>query len=121
MGKLNQNDQISYACPFSWSLNPDDKQSNIFRCYVDSPKLTLIDLNVYFDDGTDIAYKENYRKKYFEYLYKLFDLAFGPNHNMNIKDVYDVEVDIINAIGCDEGIPIHFISFMNIINFLKNF
>ena len=106
LGKLNQNDQISYACPFSWSLNPDDKQSNIFRCYVDSPKLTLIDLNVYFDDGTDIAYKENYRKKYFEYLYKLFDLAFGPNHNMNIKDVYDVEVDIINAIGCDEGIPI---------------
>lgn len=102
IGKLNQNDSISYAVPLSWNLNPDNKQPNIFRCYINSPKLTLLDYNVYFDDGTDIKYKENYRNAYFLFLSKLFYAALGPN-NINVKDVYDVEVDLINAIGCDEG------------------
>ena len=31
MAFLNKNETISYAAPFSWSLNPDDKQSNILR------------------------------------------------------------------------------------------
>lgn len=102
IGGFNQNDSISYAVPLSWSLNPDNKQPNIFRCYINSPKLTLLDFNVYFDDGTDIKYKENYRKEYFLFLSKLFHAALGPN-NINVKDVYDVEVDLITALGCDEG------------------
>jgi len=103
IGKLNQNDSVSYAIPLSWNLNPDNKQPNIFRCYINSPKLTLIDLNVYFDDGTNIKYKENYRNAFFSFLSKLFYAALGPN-NINVKDVYDVEVEIITAMGCDEGI-----------------
>jgi len=102
MGDLNKNDLYAYAAPFSFSLNPDNKQSNIFRCYINSPKLTLIDLSVYFDDGTDIEYKNNYRKKYFEFLSKLFYVTLGPNNNINVKDIYDVEVDILNAIGSQD-------------------
>ena len=103
IGRLNQNDSTSYSVPLCWTLRPDNKQPNIFRSYINAPKLTLLDYNVYFDDGTDIKYKEKYRNAYFEFLSKLFYVALGHN-NINVKDVYDVEVDIINSIGCDEGI-----------------
>ena len=102
IGKFNSNDLIAYSCPLSFNLNPDKKHSNIYRCYIESPKVTLVDVNVYFDDGTDIAYKDNYRKAYFEYLAKLFYVALGPNNNINVKDVFDVERDILYAMGYND-------------------
>ena len=98
---FNKNEIISWACPFVWSLNPDDKNPKIYRCYLESPQLTLIDYNIYFDDGTDIEYKKKYRSKYFKYLKDLFLNTFGQDHPYNIKDVYECEVKIINSIGCD--------------------
>jgi putative endopeptidase len=100
LGGLNKNDSISYACPFYFALNPDDKHSNIYRSYIESPVVTLVDTTVYFDVGINIEYKNNYRKAYFRYLKKLFRTAFGKN-NINVKDVFDVERDILYAIGCN--------------------
>jgi predicted metalloendopeptidase len=98
---INKNEIISWGCPFVWTLNPDEKNPKVYKCYLDAPQVTLIDLDLYFDDGTEIEYKKNYRNEYFKYLKKLFENAFGPNHNFNIKDVFDCEVKIINNIGCD--------------------
>ena len=64
MGYICRNEIISWGCPFTWSSNPDDKMPDIFRSCVDAPQMTLIDMDVYFEDlpGTneEIAYRKNY-------------------------------------------------------------
>jgi putative endopeptidase len=100
LGFVNNNEIVSWGSPFSWSLNPDDKNPSIFRCYVDQPQLSLIDINIYFDDGTDLNYKKKYKNKYFKYLNDLFENSFGLNHNFNFEDIFLVEIDILLAMSC---------------------
>jgi predicted metalloendopeptidase len=105
LGQVNKNEITSWGAPFVWSINPDDKNPKIYKCYLEPPQVTLIDIDVYFDEDTDTEedkkYKKHYRKVYFEYLDKLFTIAYGENHGFNIKDVYDTEVEILNAMGCE--------------------
>ena len=102
---LNRNEIVSWGCPFVWSLNPDEKNPKIYRCYLEPPQLTLIDIDVYFEDATDTEedkkYKKNYKTHFFNYLNKLFTIAYGENHGFNIKDVFDTEVEILNAMACN--------------------
>jgi predicted metalloendopeptidase len=104
LGKLNKNEITSWGSPFVWSINPDDKNPKIYKCYLEPPQVTLIDIDIYFDYDNDSeddkSYKLKYRKKYFEYLHYLFIVAFGEKHEYNIKDVYDVEIEILNAMNC---------------------
>jgi putative endopeptidase len=100
LGLVNNNEVISFGSPFSWSLNPDDKNPSVFRCYIDQPQLSLIDINIYFDDGTDINYKKNYKNNFFKYVYKLFENSFGPNHGFNVEDIFLIEIDFIMAMSC---------------------
>jgi len=104
LGYINQNEIISWGSPLVWSLNPDDKEPDIYRCYLSGPTLTLIDLNVYFDDGTNIEYKKKYKNKYIHYLNELFEFIFGKGHGYNVHDVFDIEVKIINAFVCKSNI-----------------
>ena len=101
----NSNEIISSGAPFVWSLNPDDKNPKIYKCYLDGPELTLLDLDVYYDydDDTekDKKYKHKQRSEYFKYLSRLFIIAFGENHTFNVKDIYDTEVELLNAMSCD--------------------
>jgi putative endopeptidase len=99
LGLLNFNEIISYGSPFVWTLNPDDKNPNVYRCYVDAPQLTLIDINIYFDYKTS-KYAKNYKKVYIKYLHDLFNHAFGKNHGFNVEDVFECEIKILNAYDC---------------------
>jgi len=105
LGILNKNEITSTGCPFVWSINPDDKNPKIYRCYIEPPQLSIIDIDVYFDDDTDseeeIKYKKNYRTQFFKYLKNLFEIAFGENHNFNVKDVFDTEFELLNAMACE--------------------
>jgi predicted metalloendopeptidase len=105
LGILNRNEITSFGSPFVWSLNPDDKNPKVYKCYLEPPQLTLIDIEVYFDDENDSEeekkYKTNYRKKYFKYLNNLFEIAFGENHKFNVKDIFDTEYEILNAMACN--------------------
>jgi len=100
LGLTNSNESIAYGSPFVWTLNPDDKNPNVFRCYIDQPQLSLIDINIYFDDGTEVEYKKKYKNNFFKYLYKLFENSFGPNHGFNIEDIFLVEIEILMAMSC---------------------
>ena len=100
LGLVNNNEVISFGAPFSWSLNPDDKNPTVFRCYIDQPQLSLIDINIYFDDGTDINYKKTYKNNFFKYVYNLFENSFGPNHDFNVEDIFLIELDFIMAMSC---------------------
>jgi len=102
---INSNEIISYGAPFVWTLNPDDKNPTIYKCFLEPPQLSLIDINIYFDDPEDnketIKYKKKYRNIFFKYLKNLFRIAFGNNHGFNVKDIFNVEFEILNAMACD--------------------
>jgi predicted metalloendopeptidase len=101
----NKNEIISWGCPFVWSLNPDDKNPKIYKCYLEPAQLSLIDINLYFDDNSDTAeykkYKTQYRDSFFNYLTDLFELALGADNGFNVKDILDVEFEILNAMSCE--------------------
>ena len=101
LGLSNSNEIVSWGSPFTWSLNPDDKNPSIFRCYIDQPQLSLIDINIYFDDGIDVEYKRKYKKQFFKYLNELFENSFGKNHNFNVEDIFLVEIELIIAMSCE--------------------
>lgn len=105
LGTANRNEIMSWSAPFVWSVNPDEKNPKIYRCYLEPPQVTLFDIDIYFDDKEDTEkdkkYKNKYRLEYFAYLYSLFEIAFGENHGYNVKDVYDCEVELLNAMSCN--------------------
>ena len=102
MSFLNKNETISYAAPFSWSLNPDDKEPSIFRCSINSPQLSLLDISCYFEDGQNVEYKKDVLRHYFKYLNDLFKNVFGENHGYHVRDIFDTEVQILNFMICDK-------------------
>jgi putative endopeptidase len=95
----NKDEMICNSAPFVWSLSPDDKNSKVYRCYITTHQFELLDINVYFDDGTDIAYKKKYREEYNKYVKSIFNVSLG-NNDYNPQDVFDVEVEIFNTLGC---------------------
>jgi putative endopeptidase len=99
------NEIISWGSPFVWSINPDDKNPKIYRCYLEPPQVTLLDIDVYYDDDEDSEkdkkYKQEQRLQYLAYLYTVFEIAFGENHGYNVKDIFDCEKEIVNATYCD--------------------
>jgi putative endopeptidase len=105
LARYNANEIISSGAPFVWSLNPDDKNSKKYKCYLDPPQVTLLDLDIYYDypddNEEDKKYKTRYRNRYFQYLNRLFEIAFGENHSFNVKDIYDTEIELLNAMACN--------------------
>ena len=96
---FNKDEIIAHNAPFVWNLNPDDKNTKIYRCYVSPHQFELADLNVYYDDGTEVSYKKKYREEYKKFIKRVFNILLGKN-NYNPQDVLDVEIDIFNTLGC---------------------
>lgn len=102
---MNSDEMLAYSAPFVWSLNPDDKNSKIYRCYLTPHQFTILDINVYFDNGVDEDYKKKYRAAFTKSNQKIFDTLLGAGkHNFNAQDVYDVEVEIFNTLGCIDAV-----------------
>jgi hypothetical protein len=89
---------ISPAAPFVWSVFNDLKDVKKTRCYINGHQFVFLDLTVYYDDGRDVEYKKKYRQEFFKYCKQLFYVVLGPN-DYNERDVFDVDVDIFNAMG----------------------
>ena len=99
----NKSEVIRSYAPFVWSLNPDNKQSSIGRCYLDPHTFYLLDTSVYFDDGTEVKYKQDIRNNFKHLCKKVFDIALGPNHGLKPECVFEVEQELINSFVCNEG------------------
>ena len=100
LAHYSNDEMLATGAPFVWSLNPDDKQPDKFRCYVDPHRFFFVDLSVYYDDGKDVKYKAKYRNEFKKYVKKVFDTCLGTGHGFNPSDIFDVEVEIFNALGC---------------------
>ena len=99
---FNNNEMTSPYAPFVLSVNPDEKNNKVYRCYITAGQFNMIDINVYFNDNTDITYKQNYRKEFFIYIDRIFRTLLGPNHGYNPADIFEVETQILDALGCVE-------------------
>jgi len=102
LGIMNKNEIISQGLPFVISLNPDEKEPNIGRISISQPQYSLLDFNVYIDDGVDENYKKNYRRNFFRYIDEMFAAFFGKNHGFIAKDVFDCEQEMIKAMICNK-------------------
>ena len=106
LAKINMNEIVSWACPINWKVMPDDKDSTIFRNYISFPQLSLYDYLLYLDDSpADKPQQRNYRRlvqrKYLKYIKDIFDSCLGKGHGLNARDVFEVEYDILIAMGCN--------------------
>jgi len=102
---MNKNEVISWGAPLVWSMDPDEKNSKIYRNTINAPKLTLYDYTIYIEDNTDdqdtAKYKKEFKHKYLQFLKEMFKLCLGPNNGLNPHDVWDVEYDMLIAMGCN--------------------
>lgn len=98
LGKLNENEIISHSLPFKWSIAEDKKNNIQFANYINSSKLGLYDLDVYFNYE-----KENKKEKdnYVRFINTVFETCLGKSHGLSANDVFDVECDMITSFGCD--------------------
>ena len=105
LAHFNKNEIVSWGAPFVWSINPDDKNPTIYTCNIESPQVSLLDIDIYFNDPSDNKEIKQYKKKnrieYLAYLNALFEIVFGASHGFQLKDVYDCECSILNAMACD--------------------
>lgn len=106
MAHINHNEMVRWACPIRWSVMSDDKNAKVFRNHISLPELSLYDAELYLDDNTGktkefIKYRKEVQSKYIIYVDTIFKSCLGKNHGLSGKDVFDVEKEILNAMGCD--------------------
>jgi len=102
LGYMNRNEIYSWACPFYWKVSQDEKNVDKLQSHISSPRFSLTYFSVYYDDGTKVDYKKKYINKFVKYVNNTFSLYLGNNHGFNPRDVFDVEVQIFQALGCLE-------------------
>lgn len=98
---VNKNEVISWGSPFIWKIKPDEKNPKVFKCYLEPPQLTLIDIEFYFDNSNNNKEINKYKNIYLDYLNKVFEYAFGKNHEFDVNDIYNCEKKMAYSMICD--------------------
>ena len=105
LAQINQNETISWGCPISWSVSKDSKHSSVYKSNISPPQLTAYDYLIYIEDDRDDAptkqTKRTFKLKYLEFIQKMFDNCIGKGHGIKPSDVWDVECELLTAMGCD--------------------
>ena len=102
LAHFNKYNFYNYLCPFIFTVEPDDKNSKKFITNINPHNFMILDLDVYFDNGKNIEYKNIYRNQFKKFCKKLFNQCLGEGHGYNTDDIYDVEVDMFNVFGCSD-------------------
>lgn len=96
---VNQNEIYNHGAPFVFSVFSDEKDSKTNRCYLNPHAFGLVDINIYYDDGKEVEYKANYRRKFNGYIKKLFNIAV-PGEKLDHTIPFKIEQDLFNLFGC---------------------
>jgi len=104
-GDMNQNEIVSWGCPIVWNVLRDEKHVKKYISTISAPHLTIYDYQIYIQDTeeeqTNNKYKVVFKRKYLEFINKMFDLCLGKGHGLKASDVWDCEYDLLSALGCD--------------------
>jgi len=105
LAQINQNEVLSWGCPISWTVSKDQKNSTVYKSTISPPQLTIYDYTLYIDDESVDAETKKYRRilksKYLNYIDEMFDACLGKGHGVKASDVWDVEYELLTAMGCD--------------------
>jgi len=100
---VNSDEMTASQAPLSWSLTPDNKNPTLFRCNLTPISFSILDLNVYYDDGNEVAYKNKQRSEFKKHCAEMFKQVIPEEmKNVNTDDVYNIQVDIFNTLGCSD-------------------
>ena len=106
LAEINQNEIIAWGCPIVWSVMPDEKNSKIYRSYISAPQLTAYDYAIYIEDTAENQdtqkYKKRFKHRYLQYIDEIFNACLNANHGLKATDVWDIEYDILGALGCNK-------------------
>ncbi len=101
---LNSNEIFSWQAPLVWSMDPDDKNSKIYRSKISAPQLSLYDYELYIEDTkedqNDKKYKKEFKKRYLQFIKNVLEVAFGKNNEYKAEDVWEIEYRMLTAMGC---------------------
>ena len=106
MAHVNQNEIVSWACPIYWKLQTDEKNVNTFQNKISFPQLSIYDYLVYIDELPGerrevVAYRKAIKVRYLQYINEIFEACLGKRHGLVAQDVFDVEYELLTAMGCD--------------------
>lgn len=115
LGYINNNEIISISCPFNMNLQPDEKNSNTFRMYVNAPQLSLIDLSIYEEGAEEDSYKRSVKRRYFQYLNEVSAVLeeINPSYKIVPEDVFSVEQEILQAMYAVDPAIVEPVDFYN--------
>ena len=112
LSAINSNEIISWGSPIQWQLLPDEKNVTKYISHLSMAKLSIYDYVIYIDDPSDTLetkkYKAYIKRHFFSYLNQLFSL-YAPinsdkkNHKYNPQDIWDVELELLTAMGCNSS------------------
>ena len=102
---VNRDETIAWQSPIVWSVSPDEKNVDKYISHLEMPQLGVYDYMIYVDEPSDTKenklYKKEFKKKYLEFIGKTFEVMLPNEYNQyNPEDVWDVELDMLNAMGC---------------------
>jgi len=105
LAEINRVEILNWACPIVWNVLPNEKMANKYSINISQPELSLYDYLLYlepFDDETkeEQNYKKLVKRKYLEYIGEIFDSCLGKNHGLKAEDVFQVEYELLTAMGC---------------------
>lgn len=100
LAMFNKSEMYSWGAPFAFNMLPDQKDPTVYRATLNGPQFSLIDIEVYFDDGKELKYKSVFKHKFLKYIKDTFDTVFGKGHDLNPEDVFNTEVKMLGAFGC---------------------
>ena len=105
LASINKNEIVSWGCPIVWNMSADEKNASVYRNYITPSRLTLYDYQLYiteYGSKQEIQYKKQLKNRYLQYLNDLFDGCLGKNHGLNVNIIWDIELELLMAMGCDE-------------------
>ena len=102
----NSSEVVSWQSPIVWGVMPDEKNVKRYVSHLSPPQLGIYDYFVYIDDPKDTPkekkFKTVFREKYFDFINKVFKLVLPDNKELNAQDVWDTELELLNAMGCNK-------------------
>ena len=103
----NNNEIYGWASPIVWSVLPDEKNVKKYISHLSPPQLGIYDVYIYVEDPSDSPekkkYKKEFKQKYLQFIKDTFKIVLPNNyHEFNPEDVFNVEVELLNAMACPE-------------------
>jgi predicted metalloendopeptidase len=105
LAHINSEEILSWGAPVQWSLLPDEKNVKKYISHLSPPQLSIYDYLIYIDDPEEDKETKQYKKfvkeNFFVYVDEVFTACLGKNHGYKPQDIWDIEYDMLEAMGCD--------------------